>query len=522
MPKSLFRVCTGLLAGALTALSLPACNSGGEQNAAQTTAEAPVAQTAGPTDSTRQFVRLNLADPKAEADVAALRTAMAKMRQLPCTDPRSWYYQGGIHWVPDQVANGNPLCKEYQTKKDAMPGWRNCTHAPGSKLHFLIWHRLYTYYLERIVRQLSGKADFALPYWDYTDPQHRVMPAAFRQDKQSSLYESARFDSLNRGFPITPALMNAALDVSQLDENRIFSEFNSQINDAPHGAMHDFIGNGLQPDSLHPKFNQIFQKNTVDGMMGDVSSAAFDPIFWVHHANIDYLWARWDQSPNGQRPILDSLQAHPWAYTFFDENGKRVNFTVAEAYAKAFSLDYRYEGLAEKGPLLAARGPAPAQGKPATTVGTTKVGKTVTGSTSFAVKFPLKTAGGGLLKGTAAPDPNQRLLLKIVVQLTKEPKGVYEVYIKNQSDTTPLVAKDHLAGVLSFFGAAHHASMPGHAEHMASGKMGSFPAEFTFDVTDEVDLRRFDGNVQIQVVKRGGRAETLKLDTFTLFTQSAR
>src|SRR5207237_349537 len=45
----------------------------------------------------------------------------------------------------------------------------------------------------------------------------------------------------------------------------------------------------------------------VGGEMGRIDWAAYDPIFWAHHANIDRLWARWQltHSPIFPRSYLD-------------------------------------------------------------------------------------------------------------------------------------------------------------------------------------------------------------------------
>jgi len=47
-------------------------------------------------------------------------------------------------------------------------------------------------------------------------------------------------------------------------------------------------------------------------------TAAADPLFWMHHANIDRLWWHWQQSPPGkdQNPTLTGTDAilDPWRY----------------------------------------------------------------------------------------------------------------------------------------------------------------------------------------------------------------
>ncbi|MFV4649147.1 tyrosinase family protein, partial [Mycobacterium tuberculosis] len=42
---------------------------------------------------------------------------------------------------------------------------------------FLPWHRCQLFWFERIVARLSGKADFAMPYWDWQDTGK--LPAVF-------------------------------------------------------------------------------------------------------------------------------------------------------------------------------------------------------------------------------------------------------------------------------------------------------------------------------------------------------
>ena len=59
----------------------------------------------------------------------------------------------------------------------------------------------------------------------------------------------------------------------------------------------------------------------VAGAMADVPTAAFDPIFWVHHSNIDRLWVEWACSKDkdwGALPSRDWFEARPWFFHDFD------------------------------------------------------------------------------------------------------------------------------------------------------------------------------------------------------------
>jgi hypothetical protein len=231
-----------------------------------------------------KYVRKNAAIAAAEADLIALKEALTVMKTMECDDPFSWYYQGATHSVPEFVDNGNPLCPSYITKQDLLWGWDTCTHKEGSEIHFLIWHRLFTAHFERIVRQLSGKSDFALPYWNYIDPSDRTMPAPFT-DLVSALYTESRLPGLNEGQPIEP-FFDIFLDVTNLMETRVYRVFNSTMDSAPHGAMHNYIGGAAAGNFM---WNPIFQNEENFGLMALVASAGFDPIFWLHHANVDFI-----------------------------------------------------------------------------------------------------------------------------------------------------------------------------------------------------------------------------------------
>ena len=37
--------------------------------------------------------------------------------------------------------------------------------------------------------------------------------------------------------------------------------------------------------------------SNLPGLMSDPDTAGLDPIFWLHHANIDRLWEVWRQNP---------------------------------------------------------------------------------------------------------------------------------------------------------------------------------------------------------------------------------
>ena len=99
-----------------------------------------------------------------EAKLESYALAVKNMKALDADDPRSWSYQANIHGT---------LLPQSQW----LDLFYTCEHHTD---HFWPWHRMYLYWFEQIVRDQSGNPDFALPYWDYSDPTKQYLPEPFR------------------------------------------------------------------------------------------------------------------------------------------------------------------------------------------------------------------------------------------------------------------------------------------------------------------------------------------------------
>ncbi|WP_049721764.1 tyrosinase family protein [Gilvimarinus polysaccharolyticus] len=407
-----------------------------------------------------QYLRKNASTDAAKEDLKALDVALKKMKAMGCSEPFSWYYQGATHSIPDKI-DKNPLCPSYTNKKDLKWAWDTCTHQDGSEIHFLLWHRLYIAHFEKIVRKLSGKSDFALPYWNYIDPSNRVMPADFRESS-TALFETSRLPSLNNGNKIE-SFMDNNLNINNLMKNRVFSVFNRNIDSAPHGAMHAYIGGDYEGKEM---WNPIFQSDKNYGLMAHVPSAGFDPIFWLHHSNIDFLWQAWELSPNGKRPSLDELKAAPWPYKFFDENGVKVEYTIEEAYQAAFKIDYQYDQLQS-----AIEAFDSGEHKLLVSENTQQVKKLIwqqsiekaTKNNKLVIDTP-KIQNQKNMELMLLDRP-EALVIEVTVSFESQPKDTYNVFIVDGSGNKTLT------GVMTFFGADHH--MQGHKNHQSLGKKNS-------------------------------------------------
>ena len=252
-----------------------------------------------PTDLPVVMVRKNVYSLSA-AEITSIKTGITAMKALPYTNNNSWLYQAAIHGT---------------TLPDGLPSWNTC-HQAGASFFFLAWHRMYCYFFERILRAKSGDPNLTLPYWNYeTNPS---LHPDYRTPATSAnpLYDGTRSASINGGgsipASITTAFNNALLNIPYYD-------MQSDIN-GPHGSVHVTIG----------------------GNMGSVSTAAKDPVFWLHHCDIDHLWEVWLDKCGGRANPGDAAFLAK-SYTFFDETGAAITMNGSQVLNTATQLNYRYD-----------------------------------------------------------------------------------------------------------------------------------------------------------------------------------
>jgi hypothetical protein len=269
------------------------------------------AEAAAPARSRALRVRRNInsLDPNGP-EVATLRAGVKAMQALnPATglptNPKSWGYQRGIH--------------RYSSTPNPLPtAWNTCTHHGSPSAAFVSWHRAYLYYFERICRAVSGDDSFTLPYWNYDIPGQNVMPWPFLDQMAGNpLRYSPRGSGINDGDALDPTDLGEEFTVSESDFT-VFQDALQTCHDNTHGA--------------------------VGGSMGSVATAALDPIFYLHHANIDRCWRHWQKVHLGSADPspLPSWWTTPW--TFFDENGNAVQMTGQQAeHTESLGYGYHHE-----------------------------------------------------------------------------------------------------------------------------------------------------------------------------------
>ncbi|MEX0791156.1 MAG: tyrosinase family protein, partial [Actinomycetota bacterium] len=250
---------------------------------------------------------------------------------------------------------------------------------------------------------------------------------------------------------------------------------NGELENVPHGAVHVTVG----------------------GLMGSFNTAGLDPIFWLHHCNIDRLWEVWDRqtSPARNNPATDNWTTDQ-TFHFRNASGADVTQVSGGVVNTRDQLSYIYDQFSlpflrpdilqqiqripvpfpfpGPGPIPAGFD-APAEAdrpeRPAEMAGATEEPVVLRGKTAAT---SLSTAQTGALRDEAPADPDRVFLNVEEIRAEGTPSTPYEVYV-NLPDDDETTDDHYQVGLVSLFGAAE-ASDP-ESEHPEGLK-------YTFDITD--------------------------------------
>jgi tyrosinase len=182
---------------------------------------------------------------------------------------------------------------------------------------FLCWHRVYLLDLERELQQIDPSV--ALPYWRWDKPApnlftpefigvsdvftvddrtgetpaqtvkfHDLNPLRFwKTDQKEGIERSPTFVASGPKAAAAPRVINEDLTLVLGDRTNLYARF-ARMEGNPHGAAH-----------------VSFQ-----GYLRDLEHAARDPLFFLLHANVDRLWAKW-QWIYGRFSTEDPAAYHP-------------------------------------------------------------------------------------------------------------------------------------------------------------------------------------------------------------------
>src|SRR5262245_8447908 len=265
--------------------------------------------------------RRNVVSPAAKGDVASLSKGVAALKKLAASDPkdpRGWILQAFIH--------GD--CTQF-TK---------CQHG---NWFFPPWHRSFLYYFEQLIQQFSGDANFALPYWDWSRttgvPGSFYGPGNPLDDNMSLAKLCAGAPTSGRGRTVTDKFSQNDLNncvgpavINRIQQNPDYASYGGgnpgggELERIPHNFVHRWVG-GAKGSNMVRTYSPM------------------DPIFWMHHCNIDRLYSNWLSRP-GHFPPPDDKWKKMSFNDFFDRDGKPAGgkFTC-EMTVDSTVMDYVYD-----------------------------------------------------------------------------------------------------------------------------------------------------------------------------------
>jgi tyrosinase len=215
--------------------------------------------------------------------IQAFKDGVQAMKNLPANNPRSWASQAQIHF----------------------------DHCPHGNWWFLPWHRGYLWYFEEIIRTLSGHAEFALPYWNWTT--NPSIPSHF-WGNGNPLLNTTRF--VSQTDQADPSWVGATVIDGILDLTNFFTfasgaatmqrerTTSGMLESTPHNNIHGWVG----------------------GDMGAFHSP-LDPVFWCHHNMCDCLWNEWNVT-RGNANTNDQAWYDLHFTEFVDGTGNPVDITA--------------------------------------------------------------------------------------------------------------------------------------------------------------------------------------------------
>jgi len=241
-----------------------------------------------------------------------LADAFRKMKALPPSDTNSFFNLASYHGFERDV----------------------CWH--GSEL-FLNWHRKYILMFENALRAVAGDDSISLPY--FKAEEDKELPEWLFKDPFDH-FELPDVDGIHGKF---------AQYLGQFLSHYGYKTFREGHGDP---NQREIIRNSLKASNLPATIDYFMREGTwkgigvfglegphgtihvdVGGWMGRVPIAAFDPIFWMHHCNVERWLCKWQieykaKTVDAMNAIsgTDDLSPHviPWdlEFTGVDERNR--------------------------------------------------------------------------------------------------------------------------------------------------------------------------------------------------------
>jgi len=461
-----------------------------------------------------KYRRVNVNSDAAKSHLKSYQKAIGKMLALPASDARNWYRNALVHtvdcphgnwwflvWHRGYIGWFEQICRELSEDPNfALPYWDWTENVDGSTPFVSsVPDRMYDGVLtptdpsyigtyDAFKATVGGVVDHLI-WWNRTMVDGNLVPDApygqllargirfpddlwfdIADDPRGLLFfERAHARGLSRQEPqLDPGTTKNVSLPTLLDalSPRDFIGFGSPKTYFHSGLTGFGILEGLPHNSVHNCVGGAYNGN---GGFMQANLSPVDPLFFLHHANIDRIWDVWTrkQLARGYPILPDGYPSSPggavrpgsdydrWSRELFlfyaDAQGHPVTKVKAGDYASIGDFDYDYEpGSGEEvvpGTQVAAGAAVPPTERYAGSVAAGTISAATTASAAIAVPEALLTRAG---PGGAT------LVAEVTVAFPPLGHGGAIAVLVNApaGGSPPSADSPHFAGVLSMFG--HH------------------------------------------------------------------
>jgi tyrosinase len=473
------------------------------------------------------------------------------MKSRALHEPTSWLFYAAIHGMWRELWDHYGITQagdQAPSQSDTDAYIDQCQH---QSWYFLPWHRGYLLALEAVLREeiklQGGPHDhWALPYWNYFETGQNILPAAFATPSwpdgpdDNPLFVEQRWGPMGGTSPFD---ITTVTNLSSMTNPEFTGPggggdpgfggpetgFNwsggvsGGAENNPHNFVQGLVGGGSP--------TQTFSNGRpLPGLMSAPRTAALDPIFYIHHCNIDRLWESWNKHPPG-KPAPDpedwkNPDLAKWLEGPAHNGGREFAMPSPDGTKWIYvpgdmqdieALGYVYDSLE---PGAEPVGPTPLTER-VVRLDLPAVQERVDGTTSMprqrnveiigASATGLAISGGERLSSSVDTDLNARnRLAESLSGASDTPKlpdrvflnlenvtGLYDsailrVYFGLAEGKGPDDQPERLAGSISLFGVADASDSAG--DHAGNG------VSFSLEVTDIIDDLHFDEGVDLDKV----------------------
>lgn len=249
-----------------------------------------------------------------------------KNARLLTAAEREAFVQACVLMKADIVNPGAPAANRYSKWDELValhrmiqsanaPGAANVNfgHGGAGAFSFLSWHRFFLLLFEQ---RLQGYVPgVMLPYWDWSDPAP-IMTDTFLGPNGAAGTTIVSRGYFARNAPGTPGNPTPAPPwwpaglsgwnlvpgfgaqsgplrraLSPVDQLPSVADLRDTLAKVTYSTFQNALEGGTGLPSGHPMHNGLH--GWVGGQMATLTASPFDPLFYLHHCNIDRLWAMW-------------------------------------------------------------------------------------------------------------------------------------------------------------------------------------------------------------------------------------